>query len=1822
MDTVKRGLNRLRAGFVLPMSLVTTVITLLLVGASATYCTSQFRTSQLYLSRTRCRLVAQSAIEMAKLVLMEKCGGELTGIADPANPNFSVADTSSIIDAVMTEVRKPEFAERIPGVGPDMSVTVDVKYQNSGACKGYNFIYATAEHKHGGRSTTVTLQEMIKIPISTGSIFDYAYFANHDGHLTSQYMVINGDVRANEDFYITGAEINGYVYASNTVHLATEKNKWGWWDDQDPCIRSFDSYNSMYRKGSKKEFSTYAKARPTNPLRRNGQEWIGGFEAVDATQEVGESMPSGLSFWEKWAWIWKHGGTGGSTTTTVAAPTLTAEIKPSDAVMEKKEDFIINAQAVHDDDTSYWGRRNENSGKEIARSPGVLRMPQIAWTDAGLKQYKDYAATATTVKGKTGGSLICSNCFVKAEGEGKTEQLSMSLKMDWTPVIDSATRTRYENEYKETHSWQDLLSPTDYNKDFYNEETITDDKITPDYDRSKAGQYAPKNSVLVYDCISAEDYQRKSTTEKANWRQLKDPLADSKDGVIGDFTSGYSGTIPVGTHAGTSLFFGAEDLKASLMSKGFAEADAQRLVDKFNDDRWTKVGYHRSSKTEKTYIDAGYEPVANKTYWVTLYQYATSVPQVYNSKRKKWEDESGWTSISWRDPYYAKSPRCFRSSDMSDMSSTLVDAYKGYFGTDWSAQWAAQTAVNTAISDAKSGWTEKSSYTTGNNGYYKSSSIQGYIAFDLVRYYEEGKDDIYRVEANIVSTKSSGVSAKKTPKESSKTVYVYDSVYYSSLPAGYIELSIVTNTYRETTIDVSYTPFPQLPKPDEKEVRKTLETKFVQLYEYNSSWWSPGRDWSAVSGSGFRSGYCNVATTAGSLKNRIVKQSDVSAVSAQFERDFPAVDADAVAEGMLDGDWSETTQGYYKSGSSYGYLAISLIGVYRGGDVSYEFEYAYASASDKTRIESQTSELDVMEVVYLPVHEYSTSRQSGWTKLTSDSTGFVNSSYGGAFNGLFMLTSERNAALEGFEGSFYGSGISSDAIKNYFTSQTGRNAGWGKPQYQSSSWSSGHYGYYNPQVAGYMAVKVVRGAPDYWGRVTYSLDYSSFVDSKEATQDGGTGNDTVAGNCIPVYEHLSVDEWNGLAYWQKGRWTRVTKTGYTTQEHIAAFESSHDDMYFTQESLNSVASYCASQDSSLASKAGEIRSKVLALFTDSNGPGAKDGWEGGCTSGYIGKHPVGYLQVDVTADTHDAYDILADYAYLSVNEGEVGEKKTWKPGEKKIGSDPDYYRTHPDELEEYLRESGRYDVLQDEFNVHMNDWINGTYGQPQTVATRELRRIFVKDGYKIDTTARLYEGTDDADLILTRNDSGSVADRLGSGSTTADLLPFREDGAHCNYKSKNEASAPDKGAVILIGTWDFPICIDGPVVFESDVVIRGFVSGRGTIYSGRNIHVIGDINYKNPPYWPDTGSEPETKGKDLLVLISRGSIVFGNYVKYNNTTSMDESWSGTTDSLLSGNYINGQANTDDARSKWGKNNTAVPYVAMNYTQNDTKGWTKYKVVYTKTSTKQEFSRTVAKYYESVVGDYVFISKNNSGDTAPDEDSSRSTYGCSSRLAQTWDLGFGTTAPSSWQKQENFLRYGCYQSKVLDAYAKHKGWGEAERVGLTTRKTMSDLWNLHRTDLQNFYITKQTDGYGGYGGDSKSQAAMADIQDVNAVLYSSMGIFGIVGGKYSPVTINGAVIGQDEALFPYTQYQAKRKHWWQWWLPRTRTETSNLALTINWDIRLNLKSTESRRNQEGEDQHLSQPITVDETSSGNANTPKILSWQEVPNSFNEEYHPTE
>lgn len=229
-----------------------------------------------------------------------------------------------------------------------------------------------------------------------------------------------------------------------------------------------------------------------------------------------------------------------------------------------------------------------------------------------------------------------------------------------------------------------------------------------------------------------------------------------------------------------------------------------------------------------------------------------------------------------------------------------------------------------------------------------------------------------------------------------------------------------------------------------------------------------------------------------------------------------------------------------------------------------------------------------------------------------------------------------------------------------------------------------------------------------------------------------------------------------------------------------------------------------------------------------------------------------------------------------------------------------------------------------------------------------------------------------------------------------------------------DSTLADDGALVLIGTSANPIVIDGPVVVDSDVIIKGYVRGQGTIYSGRNVHIIGDLKYVNPPTWSHSTSDDNVtessnnETKDMLGLVAKGNVVIGdstssswhssvdNYIKRGTSSSVvkkyacDESDANIGyPSTFQGNYtaveqVSGLSASQAADApggysgnQFGKVRTVTTTLDTYHTETTYDRWgrrTTQRVYDTTTELQTVYDR---KYYETVCDDKILSSLKDS-----------------------------------------------------------------------------------------------------------------------------------------------------------------------------------------------------------------------------------------------------
>ncbi len=94
------------------------------------------------------------------------------------------------------------------------------------------------------------------------------------------------------------------------------------------------------------------------------------------------------------------------------------------------------------------------------------------------------------------------------------------------------------------------------------------------------------------------------------------------------------------------------------------------------------------------------------------------------------------------------------------------------------------------------------------------------------------------------------------------------------------------------------------------------------------------------------------------------------------------------------------------------------------------------------------------------------------------------------------------------------------------------------------------------------------------------------------------------------------------------------------------------------------------------------------------------------------------------------------------------------------------------------------------------------------------------------------------------------------------------------------------GSALLVGTDAHPIKIHGPVTFTQDALIKGTVAGQGTLYTGRNTHIIGSIRYQTKPSFRGTDETTIDKANekaDMLGIAARGSVIMGDTTGFSDS---------------------------------------------------------------------------------------------------------------------------------------------------------------------------------------------------------------------------------------------------------------------------------------------------------------------------------------------------
>jgi hypothetical protein len=144
------------------------------------------------------------------------------------------------------------------------------------------------------------------------------------------------------------------------------------------------------------------------------------------------------------------------------------------------------------------------------------------------------------------------------------------------------------------------------------------------------------------------------------------------------------------------------------------------------------------------------------------------------------------------------------------------------------------------------------------------------------------------------------------------------------------------------------------------------------------------------------------------------------------------------------------------------------------------------------------------------------------------------------------------------------------------------------------------------------------------------------------------------------------------------------------------------------------------------------------------------------------------------------------------------------------------------------------------------------------------------DDFEFDALAAQAVGTISAGKVTLVAD-GDTLDLTGY---TAAITPVPGEVGTYTYAPEN-----GPGNLVLTGTEDNPIIIDGTVVVDGDLIIHGYVKGQGTLVARGNIYVPSDLEYLDGEMF---GYGADSK-VNALGMAAGGNVLVGDYLAPSTT---------------------------------------------------------------------------------------------------------------------------------------------------------------------------------------------------------------------------------------------------------------------------------------------------------------------------------------------------
>lgn len=265
-------------GFVLPVVVSCLLVVGVIVGGSVHYILSGTRMAGVYMSATRCRLSAQSALDIEKLNILRNF--KSYHYSNPSTWDLLGWFETYTESSIGAHGYASTLMQEAPLSGCTVSVTLTgVERSPRSTVQQYARVTlrATAScTSPSGIAVSKTIEETAEYALRRSSVFDYAYFVNNYGWFMGGGVTANGDIRANGNMYLDGLSwVNGSAFAAANDMLGAAGAISG--------TARYQSLSAYWAENNQ-------RARPTNPTSSGGTAWLMGYDGTSGLHPYQEPL--------------------------------------------------------------------------------------------------------------------------------------------------------------------------------------------------------------------------------------------------------------------------------------------------------------------------------------------------------------------------------------------------------------------------------------------------------------------------------------------------------------------------------------------------------------------------------------------------------------------------------------------------------------------------------------------------------------------------------------------------------------------------------------------------------------------------------------------------------------------------------------------------------------------------------------------------------------------------------------------------------------------------------------------------------------------------------------------------------------------------------------------------------------------------------------------------------------------------------------------------------------------------------------------------------------------------------------------------------------------------------------------------------------------------------------------------------------------------------------------------------------------------------------------------------------------------------------------